>query len=364
MASQVRNVAGVFRRHDGCNRSSTMTTTMTKDTPDTSVMFSLDELARLEQDRIREEERERARERLDRVRREREEQERLRAVEAARIATEAEERARREREAAAERAVVEARKQAELDVARIHAEAAVKLEAENATRAHELAVIRASTDKSRTRMRHALAVIVGLVICGGSAAAYAVSDRVASLEDETRRIGTAQRLVEEERGQSMAAELAALDKRHEALRASDSESAEALAAASARRALDGDIESRDLLAFAAALDALQTRIAERDRATQLEKRHADLAAWAAREKRGDLVARADRARGAKDLDAWESALDAVSTALGGAAPVAVAQHRGTQQTKTTVTETPATSGVCKREGDPMCGLDGETLKTR
>jgi colicin import membrane protein len=345
-----------------------MTTKQTSST-DTSMMFSLDELAQLELERVRDEERERARAREERARAAREEQERLRAAEQARVAAEQEARERRERERAAERELVEARKQAALDVARIEAEAKARLAADNAARAHELAVLAARSDKGRQRLRHALAAVLGLVLFGGSAAAYAVNERVSELEAEAQRTGTALRLSQEARQESLAAELAALDARraaigdrHGAVGDRVAGSAEAIAADSARRALSDNLHERDLLAYASALDALELAAAKAAREGQLDERHAALAAWAARERRGELAAKAERAKDAGDLDAWDAALDTLAKALGADDPAPRhARVQGHGETKPPV-DVKEPKQVCKREGDPMCDHEGNTLR--
>ncbi|WP_438023983.1 hypothetical protein [Sorangium sp. So ce233] len=65
---------------------------------------------------------------------------------------------------------------------------------------------------------HALAAALGLVLCGGAAAAYEVAQHVAGLEQGARRLRDEQAALAQERESARAAELAALDRRHAALR--------------------------------------------------------------------------------------------------------------------------------------------------
>ncbi|WP_437717212.1 hypothetical protein WMF45_12815 [Sorangium sp. So ce448] len=336
---------------------------MSRDTSETSVTFSLAELAKLEEARVREEHLQRTRAREKEAREQREEEARRRAAEAARAAAEAETRARREQDQAEAEARAEARARAALEVARIEAEAKARLEGENAARAHELAVVRARAEGRRRSLAHALAAALGLALCGGAAAAYGVAQHVTSLEREAQRLRDAQAALADERESARAAELAALDRRHAALRgrplARDAEEAAATAEA-ARNALDPRaLDHSRLRAFGDSLDALETRLDALERIAALDRRHADLAAWAAERRRPEATAAAQvaaaRARtpGADEgaLRAYESALANLREALarpaasGPRPPVGV----GPQQPR------------CTNPGDPMCGFDGRSL---
>ncbi|WP_437281154.1 hypothetical protein WME90_11515 [Sorangium sp. So ce375] len=337
---------------------------MSRDTSDTSVTFSLAELAKLEEARVREEHLQRARARDERAREQREAEARQRAAEAARVAAETEAQARREREQAETEARADARARAAIEVARIEAEAKARLEADNAARAHELAVVRARAEGRRRGVAHALAAALGLVLCGGAAGAYGVAQHVAGLEQEARRLREAQAAQVEERESARAAELAALDRRHAALRgrplASDAEEARAIAEA-ARNALDPRaLDHNRLRAFGDALDALEARLDALERIAALDRRHADLAAWAAERRRPEATAAAQvaaaRARtpGADEgaLRAYESALAQLREALARpAAPGAPGPRPqvGSRQPQ------------CSNPGDPMCSLDGRPL---
>lgn len=124
---------------------------MTQDSVESSVLFSLAELQRMEHDRLAIEERQQA------VVRQQQEQEQ-RQAEANRHQVEQEQRTkeraaveehvRREAEAAARE---RARQQSVVEVARIAAEAKVRLAAEERARAHELAILRTSTHQGLYR---------------------------------------------------------------------------------------------------------------------------------------------------------------------------------------------------------------------
>lgn len=336
---------------------------MSRNTSDTSVTFSLAELAKLEEARVREEHLQRAKAREKEAREQREEEARRRAAETTRAAAEAETRARREREQAETEARAEARARAEIEVARIEAEAKARLEADNAARAHELAVVCARAEGRRRSLAHALAAALGLVVCGGAAAAYGVARHVAGLQQEAQQLRDAHAALAEERESARAAELAALDRRHAALRARplarDAEEARATAEA-ARNALDPRaLDHSRLRAFGDALDALETRLDALEKVAALDRRHADLAAWAAERRRPEATAAAQvaaaRARtpGADEgaIRAYESALAQLREAL--ARPAAPGPRPqvgvGSRQPE------------CANPGDPMCGFDGRPL---
>lgn len=336
---------------------------MSRNTSDTSVTFSLAELAKLEEARVREEHLQRARAREREAREQREEEARRGAAEAARAVAEAEAEARREHELAEAEARAEARARAALEVARIEAEAKARLDADNAARAHELAVVRARAEGRRRSLTHALAAALGLALCGGAAAAYGVAQHVVSLQREAQRLRDTQAALAEERESARAAELAALDRRHAALRgrplARDAEEARTTAEA-ARNALDPRaLDHNRLRAFGDALDALETRLDAIERIAALDRRHADLAAWAAERRRPEATAAAQvaaaRARtpGADEgaLRAYESALAHLREALARPAASGPRPQAGVEPQQPR----------CANPGDPMCGFDGRSL---
>lgn len=145
---------------------------MNQDSMESSVLFSLAELQRMEQDRIGVEEHERAtaRQRRERERRDAE-AERYR-VEQARLASEravAMEAALREKEIQARE---RAREQAALEVARIEAAARVKLAADEQTRTHELVSLHAQAHAGLYRVCVGLSVTLGVVLCAAAFGAW------------------------------------------------------------------------------------------------------------------------------------------------------------------------------------------------
>lgn len=336
----------------------------TRNTSDTSVTFSLAELAKIEEERVREEDVQRARTRESQAREQREAEARRRAEEAAEVAAQAEARARREVEQAAAKARAEARERAASDVARIEAEAKARLEADNAARAHEIALLRARTEGGRRRTQTVLAVALGLVLCGGGAAAYGATRHVSALEQDTARLREGQTALARERDNAKSTELASLDRRHAALRARTvaGDTAEARATAeAARSAIDTKAPDHGRLrAFSDALDALQARFEALDKVAALSRRHADLAAWAASLKRAEVGAEAQTAAARvkatsgdeTSIRLYEAALDQMRSAL--AQSVAAPGGRLPPIRREVV------AGVCP-PGDPGCGLDGKPL---
>ena len=340
--------------------------TMTRDTSETSVTFSLAELARIEEERVRDEEDRRARSREREARERREAEAKRRAEEEARIAAQEEVRARRQREEAEAEMRARAREQAAIDVARIQAQAKAQLESENAARAHELAVMRVRSESGARRLKIALAAVLGLSVCGGAAAAWGVHREVTALGQENERLREGQSALARERDQAKATELAALDRRLAALRERPLGKDDARPTAEARATVEAARSAVDpkaldhhrLRAFAEALDALEARMTGLERLAALERRHADLDAWADQRKKGDAAgaARAAAARAKivadeSSLAAYDRALDELRGALskeagrGGGGPV-VSQPTGAK---------------CNDPHDPLCGLNGRAL---
>jgi len=336
--------------------------TMIRDTPETSVTFSLAELAKIEEERVREQDTQRARSRELSAREQREAEARKRATETARIAAEAEARARRERGEAEEKARAEAREQASIEVARIGAMAKARLEVDSATRAHELTVLRLRAESGNRVLQRALAAVLGVVLCGGAAAAYQVKQHVAEVEQGAERLREGQSALAKERDHARATELAALDRRHAALRAQphirEAEEARVTAEA-ARNTVDArSLDHDHLRAFGDALDALQTRLETLDRMAALDRRHADLTAWAAQRRRSEITAAARsaaaraKAMGNDEgaLRVYEGALDQLRSALADAVVTGGPKPP------------PGPTGLrCTDPNDPMCGLDGRPL---
>ena len=291
---------------------------------DSSVTFSLSELVEMERQRLREErERESDAERK-RAARARDEAERARAqADEARARDEA---ARRERtlvEAEA-KARVEGQKQAVLDVARIEAEARIKIEADEAARRHEIALLRARLDHRSARGRTAIAialalsVVVGVVfVLAARASAVRFEGEVASLRLEVGRLR---------------------DQRDEALDRGD---------AAERDAADARRKQRDV---------------EAARVVVLDQRRGDLAGWAADRRRPELlapvVAASERARdepSAASIAAYERALGTVRDALG------ASERRTIGAAPSVSDDTVPPTGKCTNPNDPLCGFGGRGL---
>lgn len=331
-----------------------------RESTETSVTFSLAELAKIEQQRVREEDEKRARERERAARERHEAEEKRRREESAEIARAAEARAKRARAEAEEQARVEARERAAADVLRIEAEAKARLEAANAARAHELAVLRVQTEGGRKRLTIALAAALVLAVTGVGATAYGFSQKLAQMGQETDRLREGQHALAEEREQAKSTQLAALDKRHAALRARETKGADEArsSAEAARNAIDRKTLDLDRLrAFGDALDALQTKLDRLDKLARLDRRLVDLDVWATERKQREATAEAHklaaRAR-AMDTDegilAYEASLDDLRKTLARAA-----------SPSGRVTTTARHVGDTCLDGDPGCGPDGKRI---
>jgi hypothetical protein len=345
--------------------------TMTPNTSETSVTFSLAELAKLEEERVREEDGRRARARDQERHEQREAETRRRAAEAARLAAETEARAKRAREEAQERVRAEARERAAVDVARIEAEARVRLDADNAVRAHELAILRTRTEAGRSRVQVALAAALGLALCAGGAAAYGVSRHVAELEQVGEQLRAGQAALAQEREHAKTTELGALDRRHAALRArpAQRDADEARAAAEAARSVINpkSLDQDRLRAFGDALEALQARLDTLEKLAALDRRQADLGAWAAEQRRGEATgsarmaaARARAMCNEDGLRVYEGALDQLRVALATPSATLTSRPATVAAARPTKICTPGDPGCCQ-PGDPGCGLNGEKL---
>jgi hypothetical protein len=329
---------------------------------DTSVTFSLAELAKIEAERVREEDARRARARDREAREKREAEEARRAAETAEAVVAAEARARRLREEAEEKARLDARQRAEIEVARIAADAKARLDEANAQRAHEIAMLKVRTEGGARRLRAALAAVIGLALAGGAAAAYGVDQHVGRLARETEQIRAGQQALAQEREQAKATELSALDRRFAALSAhpsiKDAEEPRAAAAAARRAVDDKALDHHRLQAFGDALDALQGRLVTLDRLALLDRRLDDLGAWAGDRRRPEALAAARaagtraRAIGSDDaLRVYEGALDQARMGIAGSAGSAG------RPVVTVPTTDKGPKGTCS-QGDPCCDIDG------
>lgn len=340
--------------------------TMTRDNSETSVTFSLVELARLEDERVREEDERRARARERETQAQREAQARQRAEEEKRIAAQEEARARRLREEAEEQMRAKAREQAAIEVARIEAEAKARLDAENASRAHELAVLRVRTEGGRRKLGVALAAVIGLVTIGAPAAAYGVHRQVTGLQQENAQLRESQSALAKEHDQARTTELAALDRRLAALLtrpilALEPRAAEEARATveAARRAIDAKaLDHNRLRAFGEALDALQTRIEGLERLAALDRRHADLALWADQRHKEDVAAVVKGAAARAKIHTDDSTLRAYESALDGLRDMLA---KGASGAGGAGTKDIPKKGGCTDPNDPMCGFNGQSL---
>ncbi|HZO12039.1 MAG TPA: hypothetical protein VFB62_02235, partial [Polyangiaceae bacterium] len=178
--------------------------------------------------------------------------------------------------------------------------------------------------------------------------------KVGRVEREASALREEQRSDARAEERALAAELASLDRRHALLkdRAADTKAADA-----ARSAVAAACNAETLRAFADALDALETRLSLVERIQDLDRRHADLVAWAAQQGKTSLTApartAAKRARiDARGLADYRKALDELSAALG--------VPRGRPGKPAKPGEPPPPS--CTNSSDPMCGLDGTMLR--
>ncbi len=339
-------------------------TTTTRDTSETSVTFSLAELAKIEEERVREEEQKRLRSREREARERRDAEEKRRAAEAAEVAAQAEAQAKRRREEAEAKARAEAREQAAAEIARIEAASKARLDAENAARAHELALLRVKTEANKGRAVIGLAVALGLSILGGGVFGFQTKQKLAEMEARAERLDEGRSALSREREQARSTELASLDKRFATLRSRLGENKSEVAltvAEAARAAIDPKaLDHHRMRTFGEALDALQAKIEAREKITALDRRYVDLGVWAAQQRKQSVLSEAEeagkRAKATTDvaaIAAYERALDGARRELGQGAKAASGAIAVADNNK-------KTAGVCQ-PGDPGCGLDGKPL---
>jgi membrane protein involved in colicin uptake len=340
---------------------------MNDTTSDNSVQFSLKELARIEEERVREEDDRRSRARENAARERREAEARRKAEEEARIAAAEKAREQRAREEAAQKALVDARTRAEAEVARIQAEAKVRLEADNAARAHELAMLRVRTEQGRRGWIYGLGIALGVALCGGAAGAYSAVSRVGALEQEAERLRDGQLSLAREHERARETELSALDLRLATLLArpaSKSAGDARTTAEAARSAVDPKaVDHARLRAFADAIDALQARIETIEKVASLDRRKDDLNAWATSQRKSEdsavtVAAARAKAPGADDAAAraYESALDHWGAELLGASG-----KRGGGGGTSSGPRGPVGAPCDPNVGDPTCDLTGHRI---
>jgi colicin import membrane protein len=152
---------------------------------DSSVLFSLQELMHLEEDRVKEEQ-QRVAARLAAEERVRQEEEaRRRAEEHARMAAEDARRRAEEQRAREEAARLEAIRVAELERARLEAENAARLQALRAQQEHEQKVAELGRDSSKRKLTWLAvgsSVVLVAALVGGGIAIKSQMDRAAALQ--------------------------------------------------------------------------------------------------------------------------------------------------------------------------------------
>jgi hypothetical protein len=330
---------------------------------ETSVALSLAELSRIEEERVEHEKAERARERSARAERERQAEARRRAEEEAKLRHEQAERAELVRREAMENAQSEARQRAELEVVRIQAEAKARLEADNAVRTHELAVLRTKRETGRRRREIVLGVALAVGLSLGGLGYADANARTAKYERTAEELRERERAVLRERDDAKRIELQSLERRQASLLARANASGakhEREAAEAAHAAVDIHAPAQDrLVAFAESLDALDQRIDRLDQVALLDQRRDDLASWASSRRHTaeleQVKAAAERAKsqdaGPEAISAYERALDRLASTLG-------ARSGSVGRTGQ---DAPSGGQQKCHDGDPGCGIDGRPL---
>jgi colicin import membrane protein len=333
---------------------------MQHDNTETSVLISLRELAALESDRQREEERERilVEQRAEAARLEA--SERARAAEEARRAAEEAERAERRRRETEEAARLRAIEQAEIERARLEAEATAQRALRDAENRHTEELARLHEQRGSRRLRRLLYAGLTISILGGGAAAFGVERHfTAQASAHDARIadlaGERQRLLDDG--------LASLDRLHAQLSGrlqgrpleGDLAAARDRAQATRNGLAAGQVDEAGLDAFEAALDGLRMEIARqdaRDRLARLDVLHREaISAFGEVQRPGAELAKAEaRARSARrlvddrapsDLAAFERALGELTAELAVAPKTpGVARPIGPRPPSTTTESTP------------------------
>jgi hypothetical protein len=327
-----------------------------------SVSISLAELAKLEQERQREEELRKAilREKLlleqksKDAEKARQEQARLTAERYA-----LEQKTRQEAEI---KALEQARIQATIETARIEAQSRARLDREAAQRTHQLAQLRMQTETKNRRVQYFLSFALGLVLVVGALGSYVAISRINYLERTVEQLRVDQSLSKQNVESARKSEFAFLDRLQSSLfsravysRLDDDK----LAVSMARRRIgDGPEEPAKLEAFANSLDNLGARLVRLDRLAALDRRFQDLSVWANQRGSIDLNSIRNVAAKAKDgqsdsaLQTYEWALERLRDTL--------SQQVGKNATRLPLSQQhqeqgSAATDECPR-GDPLCGL--------
>jgi colicin import membrane protein len=141
---------------------------------ESSVLFSLNELMSIEEDRIRTEEDERLRAAEDAERARQDAERRAREEEMARMASEEQRRRENEQRSREEAVRLDAIQRGELEKARSEAEQRARMEAMNAQQEHERQLATLKHDKGKKQLRNMLIAGGLAVVLGGSTAGYFV----------------------------------------------------------------------------------------------------------------------------------------------------------------------------------------------
>jgi hypothetical protein len=327
---------------------------MTHDSTESSLLFSLAELQRIEQNRTHTEEAERARERERQERERREVEVERQRMEQARRDGERAAQVEREQREAKEKALARARERAAVEVARIEAEAKARLAVEESVRAHELAVLRAKAEGTQWRPSGVLTTALAALLCVTVVIGAAIVRDRGRLQDEAlrSRLEHSTATLDRERAvrlllQSVDQWIASLSWRSTSLPVSG----ERDKASAARKALDDKApEAASIDALINALEDWDERIVALQRLVALEQRYEDLTVWAARQGEGAALPQLRAAArkhaeaggaGAAALESYASALDDLREAL---------QRHGSGRLPPT-REMP--QPPCK-DGDPLC----------
>lgn len=182
---------------------------MSQEQKESSVLFSLNELFNLEQDRIKQEEA--AKIQAAELARQAEEENRRRAIAAEEQRLREEEERKRAEEARQreEAARLEALRLAEIERARVTAEEQARLESMRQQQAHAQELAKITQDKKKKNLTILVAVAAFVLVLGGSLAGYALysankeakeKDRIARLEQERKQqeLEALQRKLEEQ----------------------------------------------------------------------------------------------------------------------------------------------------------------------
>ncbi len=145
---------------------------MAEQQKESSVLFSLQELMRLEQDRIQQEEEDKRRRAENEVRAREDAERRAREDEQNRLRAEEERRRIDDQRRREEAARLEALRQGEVERARVAAEEQARLEAMRQEQAHALEVARLKQDKHKKNLTIGIAAIAATLVIGASVGGY------------------------------------------------------------------------------------------------------------------------------------------------------------------------------------------------